>query len=125
MTLSDLASDLYEHFLALPQFRPRPRLLAGHTAVVTGSTPALAWRPSSTSPGADPSRLVLACRDAAKGEAAKPRLVGETGLEAGRVEVGSLDLGRFASVQAFAKRCEEERGRLDLLVQNAGLQTFD
>jgi NAD(P)-dependent dehydrogenase (short-subunit alcohol dehydrogenase family) len=55
------------------------------------------------------AKVVLACRDVAKGEAVAPD---------GDVEVRRLDLADLASVRAFA---EELTGPVDVLVNNAGV----
>lgn len=40
-------------------------------------------------------------------------------------ELWLVDLGDFSSVRAFADRFEKDGGRLDILVQNAGVASFD
>jgi enoyl-[acyl-carrier-protein] reductase (NADH) len=65
--------------------------------------------------------VVLACRDVTKGEAARADV--EASLAAGHapVRVMALDLADRASIEAFAGRIKAEHGRLDVLVNNAGL----
>ena len=43
----------------------------------------------------------------------------ETGYES--AELWEIDLARISSVVAFAERFQKEGGRLDILVQNAGI----
>ncbi len=58
-----------------------------------------------------PARVVLACRDLKKGEAARESIVkGLTGAGAGSVEVRALDLSSTASIRAFV----EKWGQTDL-----------
>jgi NAD(P)-dependent dehydrogenase (short-subunit alcohol dehydrogenase family) len=45
----------------------------------------------------------------------------ETGFT--KLELSLLDLSRFASVISFAEKFEQDGGRLDLLVMNAGILT--
>ncbi len=63
--------------------------------------------------------VVMACRDVAKGEAARAEVAAETGSETLRVM--RLDLGSTASVRAFVTEFEGGYDRLDALVNNAAL----
>lgn len=60
--------------------------------------------------------VVLACRDQGRGEEAAAGCAGP-----GRAVVGLIDLAAPASVDAFARWFTERHGRLDLLVNNAGV----
>lgn len=64
--------------------------------------------------------VVVACRDVAKGEAAKADIDGSTGLR-DRVHVMGLDLASFASIRRFAAEVGQRFGKLQLLVNNAGV----
>ncbi len=94
--------------------------LHGKICVVTGS---------NTGIGKETARellrrgahVVLACRDAAKGEAARADLVATTGRD--DVVVEPLDLASLASVRDFAARLRARHARLDVLVNNAGVWT--
>ncbi|TEB14973.1 NAD(P)-binding protein [Coprinellus micaceus] len=68
-----------------------------------------------------PGRLILACRNEAKGRVAVDRVKDDIGLAA--VELRLLDLASFASVTAFADKFEEDGGRLDILIANAAVGT--
>jgi protochlorophyllide reductase len=61
------------------------------------------------------AEVVMACRNVAKGEAAAATITGRT-------EVRELDVADLDSVAAFA---DGFTGRLDLLVNNAGLMAID
>jgi 3alpha(or 20beta)-hydroxysteroid dehydrogenase len=63
-------------------------------------------------------RVVLTARDVGAAEAAL-RSLGGTQLSA-----GELDVANDASIQAFARFCEQQLGRLDALVNNAGIFTY-
>ena len=92
--------------------------LHGKICVVTGS---------NTGIGKETARellrrgahVVLACRDAAKGEAARADLVATTGRD--DVVVEPLDLASLASVRAFAKDVLASHASLQGLVNNAGV----
>ncbi|WP_216215179.1 oxidoreductase [Amycolatopsis aidingensis] len=82
----------------------------GRTVVVTGANSGLGLVTAKqlTAAGA---RVVLACRDVAKGEAAAAGLTGD-------VQVRALDLADLGSVRTFAGELE---GPVDVLINNAGL----
>lgn len=63
--------------------------------------------------------VVLACRDTARGEAARDDIARSTGRK--DVEVIALDLGSKASIRAFGERFRAAHERLDVLVNNAGV----
>ena len=62
--------------------------------------------------------VVMACRSVARAEAARTALVG---AQRKRAIVSELDLASPASVEAFATKFGSEYGRLDLLINNAGI----
>jgi len=63
--------------------------------------------------------VVLACRDIAKAEAARADIAETTKNTS--VVVLPLDLADFASIRAFARTVGERYGKVDLLVNNAGV----
>jgi NAD(P)-dependent dehydrogenase (short-subunit alcohol dehydrogenase family) len=65
--------------------------------------------------------VILASRDAAKGAAAAQKLKGE-GLE---VESMTLDVNEPASIAAAVKAVGAKHGRLDILINNAGVALQD
>src|SRR5271154_5793681 len=92
----------------------------GRRAVVTGANSGIGY-PAARELARAGAKVVLACRDRAKGEAALARLKHE--VPGAQVELGLLDLASLASVRAFAAG-ELERGLpLDLLINNAGVMT--
>ena len=84
--------------------------LGGRTFVVTGANSGIGLVAARALAGAG-ARVVLAVRNAAKGEEAATTCGGET-------EVRELDLCDLASVRAFAEGWD---GELDVLVNNAGV----
>ena len=88
--------------------------LTGRRAVVTGANAGLGLE-IARELAAHGAEVVLACRSTARGAAAARRI-------GGRTSVRALDLADLDSVAAFA---DGFTGRLDLLVDNAGLMAVD
>ncbi|KAF8159860.1 short-chain dehydrogenase [Crassisporium funariophilum] len=98
---------------------PAPREnLAGKTVVVVGANSGIGFEVSKHFAQMTPGRLILACRSKERGEDARLKIQEETGFEA---ELWIIDLSSFASVSNFVKIFEKDGGRLDILVQNAGV----
>jgi len=91
---------------------------AGKTAVVTGANSGLGLETSVALAQAG-ARLVMACRDPRKAAAALEQV--QQRVPQGRVELMSLDLASLASVRRFAEEFQARHGRLDLLINNAGI----
>ncbi len=96
--------------------------LEGKVAVVTGANAGLGFEAAQAlaSRGA---RVVLACRNVAKAQAAAARIV--AAHPAADVDVRSLDLASLASVASFAEGFLGTYDRLDLLGLNAGIMGVD
>ncbi len=100
-----------------------PPRLDGRRAVVTGANAGLGLEIATrlAERGAD---VVLACRNHEKATAARDGI--RRALPGARVEVRPLDLADLDSVAALADGLlAEPDGRLDLLVNNAGLMAID
>jgi NAD(P)-dependent dehydrogenase (short-subunit alcohol dehydrogenase family) len=91
--------------------------LSGRVAVVTGANAGLGLE-TARMLAAHGARVLMACRNRARAEAAAAR-VGHG------AEVVELDLARLASVEAAAADIAERATRLDILVNNAGLMAVD
>ncbi|MEP7179982.1 MAG: oxidoreductase [Pseudonocardiales bacterium] len=89
--------------------------VAGRVAVITGANSGIGWFTARelTRHG---MRVVLACRDVVKGEQAVGRI--RATVPTADVDVAELNLASMKSVQKFA---DWWRGRLDLLINNAGV----
>ncbi|KAK2758883.1 short-chain dehydrogenase reductase family [Colletotrichum kahawae] len=96
---------------------------AGQTIIVTGSNTGLGLEAARHFVLLDAAKVILAVRSILKGKAALAHLEESTGAK-GVVEVWELDLTSYASVQKFAKLAQNI-GRLDVLVNNAGVMTYD
>lgn len=91
--------------------------LSGQVALVTGANSGLGLV-TARELARHGAQVVMACRDTAKGEAARTDLLADTGGPAEQVEVRALDLASLESVRGFAAAW---RGPLDVLVLNAGV----
>ncbi|MER7755179.1 SDR family NAD(P)-dependent oxidoreductase [Kitasatospora sp. NPDC097643] len=92
--------------------------LTGTEAIVTGGAAGLGAETVRALATAG-ARVVIAARDAARGEAAAERLRPRSG--GGKVEFRPLDLASLASVRAFAADYLATGRPLHLLVNNAGV----
>jgi NAD(P)-dependent dehydrogenase (short-subunit alcohol dehydrogenase family) len=88
----------------------------GKVAVVTGANRGIGFETCRLLAGRG-FKVVLGSRDAAKGEAAARRLRDE-GLD---VDGALLDVADEPSVRRFAHHLEKSLGRVDVLVNNAGI----
>ncbi|KJX98660.1 short-chain dehydrogenase like protein [Zymoseptoria brevis] len=92
---------------------------AGKTVIVTGSNTGLGLEAARQFVQLNAAKVILACRNLEKGEAAKKDIESTTGRN-GVVEVWQLDLTSYESVKAFAKKSQSLE-RLDILLENAGI----
>ncbi|MEU1228971.1 oxidoreductase [Streptomyces sp. NPDC005828] len=90
---------------------------SGRTALVTGASGGIGLE-TARGLAARGAHVVLACRDVGRGRAAAARIGGGT-------EVVRLDLASLDSVREAAERVRGRHGRLDLLVNNAGVMFPD
>ncbi|GLW99239.1 oxidoreductase [Microtetraspora sp. NBRC 16547] len=88
----------------------------GRVAVVTGANSGIGYV-TARELARHGAHVVLACRDPRRGQAALARMQDE--LSGAHLELRRLDLGSQASIREFAAGWD--RGRLDLLVNNAGV----
>jgi NAD(P)-dependent dehydrogenase (short-subunit alcohol dehydrogenase family) len=86
---------------------------SGRTVIVTGANSGLGLATVRALANAG-AKVILACRDTGKGEAAAAQL-------SGAVEVRELDLADLTSVRAFAKRID---GPIEILINNAGVMAI-
>lgn len=90
--------------------------LAGKLAVVTGANRGLGLEIAAGLAGAG-AKLVLACRDPVKAQAAVAALKRQA--PDAQIEVMGLDLANLSSVQKFARDFSSRHTQLDLLINNA------
>ena len=90
---------------------------SGKVAVVTGSNTGIGYYMARAlaSKGAS---VTMACRDPAKGDGARDRILQE--FPGSEVSVSVLDLADLSSIEEFADGFPSEGG-LDILINNAGV----
>ncbi len=93
----------------------------GRLAVVTGANSGIGYQTARYLSRAG-ATVILACRSAAKGEAARAKIVAENA--AAKVEVRVLDVADLDSVRRFATEFLGEGKPLDLLINNAGVMAI-
>lgn len=93
----------------------------GRLAIVTGANSGIGYQAARYLSRVRAS-VILACRNADKGEAARARIVSEH--PSAKVEVRVLDVADLDSVRRFAAHFLDERTALDLLINNAGVMAI-
>jgi NAD(P)-dependent dehydrogenase (short-subunit alcohol dehydrogenase family) len=91
---------------------------SGRIAVVTGANIGLGYETALALAGKG-CTVVLACRNAAKADAARAAILAQH--PKARIECLTLDLGSLKSVRAFAAAYKKRHATLDLLINNAGI----
>ncbi|EXJ58603.1 hypothetical protein A1O7_06030 [Cladophialophora yegresii CBS 114405] len=117
-----VANFIHSQFkpLALPSTK-----YTGQTIIVTGSNAGLGLQSARHFARLDAGKVILAVRSRRKGELAATSIEQSTGCRPGVVEVWDLDLSSYASIQAFADRAARTLDRIDVLVNNAGIVTYE
>ncbi|KAF6763182.1 short-chain dehydrogenase [Ephemerocybe angulata] len=97
--------------------------LTGKTVVVVGANTGLGFEATKHFARMNPGKLILACRSEERGSAAVKKLKSETSYD--KAELWIVDLGKFSSVVAFTDRFEKSGERLDILVANAAMASYE
>lgn len=119
LTSNYLKIFLRAQFLIKQQWPPTNTDLSNKVAIVTGANTGLGFECVRQLLTFKISRVILAVRSIQKGDAAAMRLL-KVFPEA-TVEVWSLDMKSYGSVQAFARRVGNDLTRLDIAILNAGV----
>lgn len=107
------------HIKTKPIPPPATLDLSGKTAIVTGSNTGIGYNASRVLLEHKLTRLIMAVRSIEKGEAAAESL--RRDHPNAKIVVWQLDMLSYASIQDFAKRCNDELDRLDMALLNAGI----
>lgn len=94
--------------------------LTGKVIIVSGGNSGLGFE-SVKAFAEKGAEVILACRTAEKGETAKTAILKNS--PKAKIVVMLLDLMDLASIQNFAKNFNKKYGRLDILLNNAGIMT--
>ncbi len=89
--------------------------------MVTGANSGIGYE-AAVELAAHGAHVLLACRDTARGQRAADRVVGAA--PGASAEALALDLAELDSVRRAAGRIASEHGRLDLLINNAGVMAI-
>ncbi len=92
--------------------------LEGRVCIVTGPTSGIG-KETARGLARMGASVVLAGRDAEKGEAVRQEIAADTGSS--RLEVMTLDLAEQSTIRAFAAEFPKTHPRLDVLINNAGI----
>ncbi len=93
----------------------------GKLAYITGANSGIGFHAALELARAG-ATVILACRDQAKAEAARQRIL--AAVPAAQIEIAILDLASLVSVRAAAKSFLATNRRLDLLIDNAGIMAL-
>jgi len=97
--------------------------LDGKIAVVTGANVGIG-KMAAMDLAKRGARVILACRDQGRAEAAREEILEETGVEAEMVTFMKLDMSSFQSVRQFASELSRSFTKVDILLNNAGAAFF-
>ncbi|KAG6835246.1 hypothetical protein H0H93_003571, partial [Arthromyces matolae] len=93
--------------------------LTGKTVMVIGANTGIGYEAAKHFVLMKAARVILACRNKEKGDAAIERIKKATGYNTAELKI--VDLSSFSSVIAFVDQVEKEGGRLDIVVANAAM----
>ncbi|KAF7186433.1 Short chain dehydrogenase yanD [Pseudocercospora fuligena] len=93
--------------------------LSSKVAIITGSNAGLGFESAKQLLALNLSHLIMAVRSIEKGEKAATQL--RKLYPQAKIEVWTLDMCSYASIQSFAQRVEKDLTRLDIALLNAGL----
>lgn len=103
--------------------RPLPYPATDYTAktcIITGANVGLGKEAARHFCRLGAEKVILACRDLAKGREAQTDIEASTRRK-GVVDVWELDLASFQSVTDFCLRANTELERVDVVIENAGI----
>lgn len=116
-----LRTFLHSQFFCTPP--PPTQSFASQTIIVTGSNTGLGFEAARHFYRLNCAKLILAVRTVSKGWTAKEDIVRSVRhrTDADAIEVWPLDLSSTESTLTFAARVKKELPRVDVLLENAGV----
>jgi NAD(P)-dependent dehydrogenase (short-subunit alcohol dehydrogenase family) len=119
--MSFLAAFINRQFIYVP---PVPTSsFEGKTAIVTGSSSGLGLEACRWLVQLGASKVILACRNIEKAEAAVKDIQATTSCSPDVLHVWHLDMSSYDSVLSFSDKLKADLPRLDVFIANAGLGT--
>jgi NAD(P)-dependent dehydrogenase (short-subunit alcohol dehydrogenase family) len=94
---------------------------AGKTVLITGANSGIGYQ-AAVELARHGAQVLMGCRSAAKGEAAKEKLL--AAVSGAQVQVASLDMASLSSIRAFADSFLAGGWQLDVLINNAGVMAL-
>jgi NAD(P)-dependent dehydrogenase (short-subunit alcohol dehydrogenase family) len=94
--------------------------IAGKTCIITGANSGIG-KAAAAGLAKMGAKIVMACRDPARGEAARADVIRVSGAKKEDVSLMNLDLASLDSVRKFAGDFGETKQPLHVLINNAGL----
>jgi NAD(P)-dependent dehydrogenase (short-subunit alcohol dehydrogenase family) len=95
----------------------------GRTVIVTGSNVGLGLEACRWLVKFGAAKVIMACRNLEKGQAALRNIQESTSCPPTTLEVWRLDMSSYAAVLVFVDKVKAELPRLDAVILNAGLGT--
>lgn len=118
-SFSEFLTFLYAQFFLEPAYPTQP--CTGKTIIITGANIGLGYEAARHFVRLGADKVILGVRSVEKGDAARASIEHDEQRNS-VVEVWELDLSRYESVKAFAKRVDT-LDRVDVVVENAGVAT--
>ncbi|PWY96116.1 short-chain dehydrogenase/reductase [Aspergillus sclerotioniger CBS 115572] len=116
---------LHNQLFVTPSLPSTPTPFNHRTVIITGANTGLGLAAAHHIAAGPVGKLILAVRNTEAGETARDSLLSaHASLDPQTIEVWPLDLASYDSVRAFAARAISTLDRLDVLLSNAGLATF-
>ena len=97
---------------------------AHKTVIVTGANSGLGKEAARHISRLGCTNLIMGVRNLRSGEDARREILAETSAAESSIAVWEVDLSSFDSVAAFVQKANSELDRLDVLICNAGINTF-
>lgn len=94
---------------------------AGKTILITGANIGLGYEAAVKFASLGASKLIFGVRSLQRGEDAKASICQKTGYNPAKIKLYQLDMGKFASIDAFAALVTKEIPRIDIALLNAGI----
>ncbi|CAG7823046.1 unnamed protein product [Allacma fusca] len=120
--INDYRKDKDQHFRRKEEVKKDERDVTDKIIIITGCNHGIGHQ-TALELAKRGARVVMACRDLTKAEAAKEYILKE--VPNGKLEVVKLDLGEFNGAREFSNLIHAKFDHVDVLINNAGMYKFD